>query len=79
MSNNKSNTKNYNNDYWFHLGLASIAAVVTLIINILAFGYRAFDKIEYLYILDMVYIVGNSAHLIALSLGKFKIEPSSDR
>ncbi|MCL5889475.1 MAG: hypothetical protein M1597_05900 [Candidatus Thermoplasmatota archaeon] len=43
-----------------------IISIVILAINILAFAYNAAS--EYLYVLDMVYVVGNSAHLVALSL-----------
>ncbi len=43
-----------------------IISIVILAINILAFAHNAAS--EYLYVLDMVYVVGNSAHLVALSL-----------
>ncbi len=45
------------------LGLISI---VILAVNILAYFGNSMD--EYLYVLDIAYVIGNSAHLVALSL-----------
>ena len=52
-----------------------IISVVILIINILAFQYRM--ATEYLYVLDMVYVIGNSAHLVALSISSNGLDITS--
>ncbi len=52
-----------------------IISIVILVINILAFLNN--DVTEYLYILDMVYVTGNSAHLVALSLSSSGLDISS--
>lgn len=43
-----------------------IISIVILGINILAYLGNAMN--EYLYVLDITYVIGNSAHLVALSL-----------
>ncbi|WMT50256.1 MAG: hypothetical protein RE472_04610 [Thermoplasmatales archaeon] len=52
-----------------------IISIVILVINILAFLNN--DVTEYLYILDMVYVIGNSAHLVALSLSSSGLDISA--
>ncbi len=52
-----------------------IISAVILIINILAFQYRM--ATEYLYVLDMVYVIGNSAHLVALSISSNGLDITS--
>jgi hypothetical protein len=52
-----------------------IISIVIVVINILAFLNN--DVTEYLYILDMVYVIGNSAHLVALSLSSSGLDISS--
>lgn len=55
--------------------VVSIISLVILAINILAFLKN--DVTEYLYVLDMVYVIGNSAHLVALSLSSSGLDISS--
>jgi hypothetical protein len=52
-----------------------IISIVILVINILAFMNK--EVTEYLYILDMVYVIGNSAHLVALSLSSSGLDISA--
>ena len=54
------------NRYKYHILLVTTVSFVVLIINIMA--YLAKDEINYLYLFDMAYVVGNSAHFIALSI-----------
>lgn len=50
----------------YHFIYITELSLVILTINGLAFVYR--DVTSYLFVLDMVYIIGNSAHLVALSI-----------
>jgi hypothetical protein len=52
-----------------------IISIVILVINVMAFLYN--DVTEYLYVLDMVYVIGNSAHLVALSISSSGLDISS--
>ncbi len=52
-----------------------IISIVILAINVMAFLYN--DVTEYLYVLDMVYVIGNSAHLVALSISSSGLDISS--
>jgi hypothetical protein len=52
--------------YYYHLLLVSLVSVVTLIINVLAFYTK--NITDYLYLFDIAYVVGNSAHFVALSI-----------
>ncbi len=54
------------NRYKYHILLVAIVSFVVLIINIMS--YLAKDETNYLYIFDMAYVVGNSAHFVAISL-----------
>ena len=54
------------NPYRYHIILVTIVSFVVLMINIMA--YLAKDETNYLYLFDMAYVVGNSAHFIALSI-----------
>lgn len=54
------------NRYKYHILLVTTVSFVVLIINIMA--YLAKDETNYLYIFDMAYVVGNSAHFVALSV-----------
>ncbi len=55
--------------------VVGIISMVILAINILAFLKN--DVTEYLYVLDMVYVIGNSAHLVALSFSSSGLDISS--
>lgn len=50
-------------------------SIVILAINVMAFLYN--DVTEYLYVLDIVYVIGNSAHLVALSISSSGLDISS--
>ncbi|MHB1440043.1 MAG: hypothetical protein ACYCSO_02965 [Cuniculiplasma sp.] len=52
-----------------------LISIVILAINVMAFYHG--QATEYLYILDMVYVVGNSAHLVALSLSSNGLDISA--
>lgn len=51
--------------------------MVILTINGLAFVYR--DVTSYLFVLDMVYIIGNSAHLVALSISSTNLRIEDEK
>ncbi len=52
--------------YGYHLSFVFAISIVILIINIFAFYTK--NVSNYLYIFDMAYVVGNSAHFVALSI-----------
>ncbi len=52
--------------YYYHLLLVFLVSIVTLIINVLAFYTK--NVSNYLYLFDIAYVVGNSAHFVALSI-----------
>jgi len=54
------------NHYLYHILLVLILAVVVLIINMMAFYSK--NVTEYLYLFDLAYAIGNSAHFVALSI-----------
>ncbi len=55
----------------------TIVSFVVLIINVMA--YLAKDKINYLYLFDISYVVGNSAHFIALSISSNGINIADEK
>ena len=54
------------NRYHYHLILVIVVSIVVMAINIMAFVSK--NVSDYLYIFDLTYIVGNSAHFVALSI-----------
>ncbi|EQB64372.1 hypothetical protein SE19_02825 [Acidiplasma aeolicum] len=54
------------NRYVYHLILVIVVSIVVLAINIMAF--RSKNVSDYLYIFDLTYAAGNSAHFVALSI-----------
>jgi len=54
------------NHYLYHILLVLILSVVVLIINVMAFYSK--NVTEYLYLFDLTYAIGNSAHFVALSI-----------
>lgn len=54
------------NDYKYHITLASIVAFVVLVVNVMSFYTNHVSN--YLFDFDLVYIVANSAHFVALSI-----------
>lgn len=52
--------------YVYHIILVLILSFVVLVINILAF--HSGNVTDYLYIFNLTYVAGNSAHFVALSL-----------
>jgi hypothetical protein len=54
------------NRYVYHLILVIVVSIVVLAINIMAFISK--NVSDYLYIFDLTYAVGNSAHFVALSV-----------
>ena len=65
------------NRYYYHILLVVILSTVVLIINIMA--YLAKDETNYLYIFDMAYVVGNSAHFVALSISSNGISIENEK
>ena len=65
------------NRYKYHILLVTIVSFVVLIINIMA--YLAKDETNYLYIFDMAYVVGNSAHFVALSISDRGVSVKDER
>ena len=65
------------NRYKYHILLVTIVSFVALIINIMA--YLAKDETNYLYIFDMAYVVGNSAHFVALSISDRGVSVKDER
>ena len=64
------------NRYKYHIVLVTIVSFVVLTINIMA--YLAKDEINYLYLFDIGYVVGNSAHFVALSISSNGISIEDD-
>ncbi|SIM84374.1 hypothetical protein [Cuniculiplasma divulgatum] len=56
------------NRYLYHLVLVIVVSIVVLAINIMAFMSK--NVSDYLYIFDLTYTVGNSAHFVALSISE---------
>ncbi len=54
------------NRYKYHIILVITVSFVVLIINIMAFMSK--NVSDSLYFFDMAYVVGNSAHFVALSI-----------
>jgi hypothetical protein len=54
------------NRYVYHIILVIIISIVTLIINVLSFLFKSVSN--YLYLFDLAYVIGNSAHFVALSI-----------
>ena len=54
------------NRYVYHIIFVSVISSIVLLINIMAFYSK--DVTDYLYIFDLTYAIGNSAHFVALSI-----------
>ena len=63
--------------YLYHMFLVVILSVVVLVINIMAFSSK--DVTNYLYIFDLTYVAGNSAHFVALSLSDKGVEIKDEK
>ncbi len=50
---------------------------MVVVINILAFNLK--DITDYFYIFDAAYVIGNSAHFIALSISKSGINMKDEK
>ena len=62
---------------YYHILLVVILSTVVLIINIMA--YLAKDETNYLYIFDMAYVVGNSAHFVTMSISSNGISIENEK
>lgn len=63
--------------YQYHLSFVFVVSIVTLIINVFAFYTKSVS--DYLYIFDMAYVVGNSAHFVALSISSSGISIEDEK
>ncbi len=63
--------------YPYHLLFVILVSIVTLIVNVLTFYTR--NVSNYLYLFDMAYIVGNSAHFVALSISSSGISVEDEK
>lgn len=57
------------NKYIYHLGIAVMVGFVVIVVNALALT-RIASPSQWLYLVDVAYVAGNSIHAIALSLTK---------
>ncbi|SIM83377.1 membrane protein [Cuniculiplasma divulgatum] len=63
--------------YPHHLLFVILVSIVTLIVNVLAFYTR--NVSNYLYLFDIAYVIGNSAHFVALSISSNGISVEDER
>jgi hypothetical protein len=65
------------NRYKYHVILVITVSFVVLIINIMAFMSK--NVSDSLYFFDMAYVVGNSAHFVALSISSSGISAEDEK
>ncbi|MCI2413252.1 MAG: hypothetical protein MPI47_08025 [Cuniculiplasma sp.] len=65
------------NRYAYHIILVIIISIVTLIINVLSFLSKGVS--DYLYFFDLAYVIGNSAHFVALSISSSGIDVKDEK
>ena len=65
------------NRYLYHVLLVLILSLVILIINVMAFISK--NVTDYLYLFDLTYTIGNSAHFVALSISDRGVSVKDER
>lgn len=65
------------NRYKYHIILVIIVSFVVLIINIIALTTK--NVSDYLYLFDIAYVIGNSAHFVALSISSSGISIDDEK
>ena len=65
------------NRYLYHVLLVLILSLVVLIINVMAFISK--NVTDYLYLFDLTYAIGNSAHFVVLSISDRGISIKDER
>ena len=65
------------NRYKYHIILVIIVSFVVLIINIIALTTK--NVSDYLYLFDIAYAVGNSAHFVALSISPSDVKIKDEK
>ena len=65
------------NRYLYHVLLVLILSLVVLIINVMAFISK--NVTDYLYLFDLTYAIGNSAHFVALSISDRGVSVKDER
>jgi hypothetical protein len=65
------------NRYKYHIILVTIVSFVVLIINTMALTTK--NVSDYLYLFDIAYVIGNSAHFVALSISSSGISIDDEK
>ena len=65
------------NRYLYHVLLVLILSLVVVIINVMAFISK--NVTDYLYLFDLTYAIGNSAHFVALSISDRGVSVKDER
>ena len=65
------------NRYKYHIILVTIVSFVVLMINTMALTTK--NVSDYLYLFDIAYVIGNSAHFVALSISSSGINIEDEK